>query len=194
MTKLDECHAETLKNHWKHYRINDGLLDYFRETIKHFDHSAITKTDDGRLVAYISMQYNGSMANLFVDPDFHSHNLGVTLLRDLTRKLLTKHQTAYGFIKTKDSAFISSCQSIGFSWVPQGTVSWIRYSPIPSPSTPQPPVYSTLSSIEQITNMPANNTDKSDKHLFLNALPLSCNECSGIPKDKAADKCIHVGL
>jgi hypothetical protein len=190
LTVLQEKHAEAVCDHWKHYRTNDGLVEYFRQVIKNFDSSAII-TADGRLVAYICMQFNGSMANLFVDPEFHSASLGVILLKDLTRKLLYKHQTAYGFIKTKDSAFITTCQDIGFSWVAQGSMSWVHFRPFhlkPNSGIPRIPS----------SNIMSNNQKQGDeeingelKDLHLNALPLSCNECSGIPIVNKAG-CIHV--
>ncbi|XP_059172794.1 glycine N-acyltransferase-like protein Keg1 [Physella acuta] len=192
LTVLKKDHAETVCDHWKHYRTNDGLVEYFRQVIEHFENSAII-TKDGRLVAYICMQFNGSMANLFVDPEFHSENLGVILLRDLTRKLLAKHQTVYGFIKTKDSSFITTCQSIGFSWVPQGSMSWVHYQPrsvIINDRIPKVPSSSKIS--ENGSHNDYEHPSK-EKDLFLNALPLSCNECSGIPAiGKSA--CVHVSI
>lgn len=177
-------------DHWKHYRTNDGLVEYFRQVIRNFDSSAIITTD-GRLVAYICMQYNGSMANLFVDPEYHSANLGVIILKDLTRKLLDKDQTAYGFIKTKDSSFIATCQNIGFSWVAQGSMSWVHFRPYhlnPNSQIPRIPS-SSLISDSQTPN--GENRNEELKDLHLNALPLSCNECSGIPVVNKAG-CIHV--
>lgn len=188
LTVLKREHAETVCDHWKHYRTNDGLVEYFRQVIENFDSSAIV-TKEGRLVAYICMQYNGAMANLFVDPEFHSDNLGVILLTDLTRKLLDKNLTVYGFIKTKDANFITTCQSIGFSWVPQGSMSWVHYRPFnTTPNSGLPKIPST----SKITDSNADGTVY-EKDLFLNALPLSCNECSGIPAiGKSA--CVHVSL
>ena len=175
LTALTTDHAEQVCDHWKHYRTNEGLVEYFRQVIRNFESSAIT-TDEGKLVAYICMQYNGSMANLFVDPTYHSLNLGVILLRDLTRKLLEKHHTAYGFIKTKDSDFITSCQTIGFSWVPQGSMSWVHY---------RPSVLNSFLSPDQVKS--------ASRDVFLNAIPLSCNVCSGIPADQSAKCTIHMG-
>ncbi|XP_035824032.1 uncharacterized protein LOC101860479 [Aplysia californica] len=196
LTELKKEHAEMIRDHWKHYRANDGLVEYFQQVIEQFDNSAITTTD-GELVAYICMQYNGSMANLFVDPAYHTANLGVLLLRDLTRKLLEKHQTAYGFIKTKDSAFITTCQNIGFSWVPQGSMSWVNHKPrVPgsrSPLAKVPSANGLSTSQEEKDKQDGGDSELEVKDLFLTALPLSCNKCSGIPEEKRKGACIHVG-
>ncbi|KAH9520359.1 hypothetical protein Btru_060592 [Bulinus truncatus] len=188
LTVLKREHAETVCDHWKHYRKNEGLVEYFRQVIENFESSAIV-TKDGQLVAYISMQYNGAMANLFVDPEYHSQNLGVILLRDLTRKLLDKHHTAYGFIKTKDTSFINTCQSIGFSWVAQGSMSWVHYRPRKISSHVGKPCITR----SEIAENSEDEYSKSEKDLFLNALPLSCNKCSGIPAI-GKSSCVHVSL
>ncbi|KAK0058224.1 glycine N-acyltransferase-like protein Keg1 [Biomphalaria pfeifferi] len=184
LTVLKREHAETVCDHWKHYRKNEGLVEYYRQVIENFESSAIV-TKEGNLVAYISMQFNGSMSNLFVDPEYHSQNLGVILLTDLTRKLLAKNQTAYGFIKTKDASFIKTCESIGFSWVAQGSMSWVHY--LPRNMLLKTVVPRKVSESEQDENC------KAEKDLFLNALPLSCNQCSGIPAI-GKSSCVHVSL
>ena len=180
LTSLGEENAEMLREHWKDFHTDESSLDYFRKVIKNFDSSAVVTTD-GKVVAYISMQFNGSMASLFVDPDYHVHNLGVILLQDLTRKLIEKHQTAFGFIMTKDTDFINSCQKIGFSWVPQGSMSWVHYKPL---SITQD------NHSDESWKSSQHDCSMEDKNVFFNAMPLSCNKCSGIPSEKSNTFCI----
>ena len=186
LTQLRTVHAELIRDHWKHYREKDGLVEYYRQVIDHFDNSAIF-THGGDLVAYICMQFNGSMANLFVDPAYRGRNLGAILLQDLTRKLVEKNHIAFGFIKTRDSDFITTCQAMGFEWVPQGSMSWVHHQPSTcAQAQGQKLKSSTVSSFlswstQDNKNKGGNNSCCEAKNLFLNALPLSCNECSGIP-------------
>lgn len=182
LTSLTSEHAEIMCSHWKHARKNNGLLEYFQKVLENFESSAVVDSN-GQLKAYICMQFNGSMANLYVDPEYRTSNLGVALLRDLTRKLISKGLTAYGFIKTKDSTFINTCQKIGLSWVPQGSMSWLHYNPrslTQSRSWPR-----EISS--QATDIPEKKDEK--KKVFFNAMPLSCNDC--LPSTAPID-CVHV--
>ncbi|GFO23896.1 glycine n-acyltransferase [Plakobranchus ocellatus] len=180
LTSLTSEHADILCSQWKHDRKNDGLLEYFQRVIDNFESSAVMDSD-GRLIAYICMQFNGSMANLYVDPDYRASNLGVALLRDLTGKLLSKGHTAYGFIKTKDATFISTCQKIGFTWIPQGSMSWLHYRPKSLTANRSWP--------EALTSE-AKSEKKEDKaKVYFNAMTLSCNDC--LPSSGSTD-CIHV--
>ncbi|RUS69739.1 hypothetical protein EGW08_022497 [Elysia chlorotica] len=180
LTSLRTEHAELVCSHWKHARKNDGLLEYFEKVLANFESSAVVD-GDGRLIAYICMQFNGSMANLYVDPDYRTSNLGVALLRDLTRKLILKGLTAFGFIKTKDSTFINTCQKIGLSWIPQGSMSWLHYKPgqlRPNRSWPQ-----------EIQSHAIAEKKEERKKVYFNAMPLSYNDC--LPSTASADF-VHV--
>lgn len=75
------------------------------------------------------MQYNGSMALLYVRGHDKKEEYFNIILTDLTRKLLTKKEIAYAFIPTNDTALINLCRKLGFEWVPQGDMTWVKYLP-----------------------------------------------------------------
>ncbi|KAK7473347.1 hypothetical protein BaRGS_00035395 [Batillaria attramentaria] len=209
LTRLTAKDAPALCERWKHYRPDPALDLYMQVITEQFDSSAIV-TKEGQLVAYIGMQFNGAMAMLHVDPNYRGRGLGQIVLVDLTRKLLAKGNTAYGLIPTKDTSFIAtSSQKLGFTWVPQGSMAWARY--LPKSSSPTPVPASSTSSTKSVTpDSTATSTEKlpckshsggcvdegeGAGHLFLTALPLSCNECADISNDPVTSPShVRVGI
>lgn len=180
-----------------------------QEVTRRFDSSAIVN-EEGELMAYIGMQFNGAMAMLHVDPRHRGRGLGQIVLVDLTRKLLAKGKAAYGLIPTKDTSFLAtSSHKLGFTWVPLGSMAWVRYQPKSSPG-PQPPSAAAampLSGKELRPGLaaasapraasgekdvkPEDEDEEDGRLLFLTALPLSCNECADISND-VSTVCSHV--
>ena len=171
-----------------------------QEVTRRFDSSAIVN-EKGELMAYIGMQFNGAMAMLHVEPQHRGRGLGQIVLVDLTRKLLAKKKTAYGLIPTKDTSFLAtSSQKLGFTWVPLGSMAWVRYQPKSSP-VPQPRGTAVLVSKQSgaaaacpsatAENGDNSNDEEDGRLLFLTALPLSCNECADISND-VTSTCSHV--
>lgn len=198
LTTLQPKDAPALCERWKHYRPDPALDLYMQEITRRFDSSAIV-SKEGKLMAYIGMQFNGSMAMLHVDPKCRGQRLGQIVLADLTKKLLAKGEIPYGLIPTKDTSFIAtSSQKLGFTWIPQGSMAWIRYEPRSSVS---PTIHLSTSQFADAggaddphrTN--AGEGDREEKGttcgLFLTALPLSCNECADISND-AVSTCTHL--
>lgn len=201
LTTLEPKHAAALCERWKNYRPDPALDLYMQVITQRFDSSAIVN-EDGDLVAYIGMQFNGAMAMLHVDPQYRGRNLGQIVLADLTRKLLAKGKTAYGLIPTKDTSFIAtSSQKLGFTWVPQGSMSWVRFVP-KSAFKPMPNYSMTVASkagaeVNKIDSDGPQQQKSSDEQmvqeqLHLTALPLSCNECSDISSEIPTISCSHV--
>ena len=73
---------------WEGSHFREGIEGYFKIVIENFVSSCLWDSD-GELLAYVCMQYNGSMAMLFVKPD-HVKNYSKIGLTDLTRKRLGK--------------------------------------------------------------------------------------------------------
>lgn len=196
LTTLRPKDASALCERWKHYRPDPALDLYMQVVTEQFDSSAVV-TDDGQLVAYIGMQFNGAMAMLHVDPKYRGRGLGQIVLVDLTRKLLSKDKIAFGLIPTKDTSFIAtSSQKLGFTWVPAGSMAWVRYqpksaSPVPvSKASASSSLAKLAGSWPQVSGPSESNSavedDDAAGHLFLTALPLSCNECADISNDTVA--------
>lgn len=191
LTTLKTKDATALCERWKHYRPDPALDLYMREVVDRFDSSAIVNAQ-GELMAYIAMQFNGAMAMLHVEPQYRGRGLGQIVLVDLTRKLLDKQKTAFGLIPTQDASFIAtSSQKLGFTWVPQGSMAWVRYQP-PTLSARLRSTPSQLSMLSRKGSSPlllsadspaaAEEEEEKgeDRVLHLTALPLSCNTCSDI--------------
>lgn len=203
LTTLQPKDAPALCERWRHYRPDPALDLYMQEVTRRFDSSAIVNAK-GELMAYVGMQFNGAMAMLHVEPQHRGQGLGQIVLRDLTRKLLAKKKTAYGLIPTKDTSFLAtSSQKLGFTWVPLGSMAWVRYEPKASP-VPQPRGATSLVSkplgaatTAACPGTSAENGECCDEEdgrlLFLTALPLSCNECADISSD-VSNVCSHVRI
>ncbi|XP_076461340.1 uncharacterized protein LOC143293886 isoform X2 [Babylonia areolata] len=199
LTTLKPTDAAALCERWKHYRPDPDLDQYMQEVATCFASSAIVN-EKGELMAYIAMQFNGSMAMLHVEPQHRGKGLGQIVLVDLTRKLLASQHTAFGFIPTKDTSFLAtSSQKLGFSWVPQGSFAWVRYQPkassSPLPSAAGPVANQTAASASSAASFGKGDCSQEEEGggLFLTALPLSCNECSDISND-VNSSCEHIGM
>lgn len=115
---------------WKGKRNKQDLEGYFLSVIQNFESSCLLDKE-GDLQAYICMQYNGSMAMLFVRPELNQRAKYFDLiLSDLTRKILAKDDIAYCFIPTEDTELVNSSRKLGFEWVPQGNMTWSRFVPL----------------------------------------------------------------
>ncbi|KAL8615722.1 hypothetical protein ACOMHN_007475 [Nucella lapillus] len=193
LTTLQPKDTTALCERWKHYRPDPALDLYMHEVVERFDSSSIV-SETGELMAYIAMQFNGAMAMLHVEPQYRGRGLGQIVLVDLTRKLLAKNKTAFGLIPTQDTSFIAtSSQKLGFTWVPQGSMAWVRYQPpsLPARFRSAPSKLSMLNGRGSPLLLPSDPSAKEqeeDRFLHLTALPLSCNICSDISVDAT---CTH---
>ncbi|KAK3094871.1 hypothetical protein FSP39_007354 [Pinctada imbricata] len=125
---LKQEHASEITKDWAGRGNRQDMESYFRSVIENFESSCLLD-EDGRLVAYVCMHYNGSMAMVYVRPENRDEGYFHILLSDLTRKILAKKQIAYGFIPVNDTSLIKLCREIGFEWVPQGNMTWSCYTP-----------------------------------------------------------------
>lgn len=128
MSALKPEHAKVLKSDWAKQSNADELEGYFRSVIEKFESSCLLDKN-GRILAYICMQYNGSIAMIYVLPEFRKEGYFDILISDLTRKLLAKSDIAYGFIPSNDTSLINTSRKLGFEWVPQGNMTWTRFTP-----------------------------------------------------------------
>lgn len=119
--------AETLRSDWEGSSFREDLEGYFKIVIENFESSCL-RDSDGELLAYVCMQYNGSMAMLYVKPD-HDKNYSKIVLTDLTRKLLRKGEVAYGFVPVNNAALINMMREMEFVWVPRGDMVWVHFEP-----------------------------------------------------------------
>ncbi|XP_076464271.1 glycine N-acyltransferase-like [Babylonia areolata] len=213
LTTLQPQHTTALCERWRHYRPDPALDLYMKEVVTRFDSSAIVN-GEGELMAYIAMQFNGAMAMLHVEPACRGRGLGQLVLVDLTRKLLAQGRTAFGLIPTQDTSFIAtSSQRLGFTWVPQGSMAWVRYQPPALPLLPPTtrlrsahPVHpafpaSSLTlrgqSCRPLTSDPGKSVGREgeeEKVLHLTALPLSCNVCSDIGQEALCSTHDRIGI
>lgn len=120
--------AEILRRDWEGSSYKEDLEGYFNMVIDNFDSSCL-RDANGELLAYICMQFNGSMAMLYVKPD-HDKNYSKIVLTDLTRKLLSKGEVAYGFVPVKNTALINMMREMEFVWVPRGDMVWVHFDPL----------------------------------------------------------------
>lgn len=128
LSALKPEHAKVLKSDWAKQSNADELEGYFRSVIEKFESSCLLDKN-GRILAYICMQYNGSIAMIYVLPEFRKEGYFDILVSDLTRKLLAKSDIAYGFIPSNDTSLINTSRKLGFEWVPQGNMTWTRFTP-----------------------------------------------------------------
>lgn len=128
LSALKPEHAKVLKSDWAKQSNADELEGYFRSVIEKFESSCLLDKN-GRILAYICMQYNGSIAMIYVLPEFRKEGYFDILISDLTRKLLAKSDIAYGFIPSNDTSLINTSRKLGFEWVPQGNMTWTRFTP-----------------------------------------------------------------
>lgn len=128
LSALEPEHAKVLKNDWAKQSNADELEGYFRSVIEKFESSCLLDKN-GRILAYICMQYNGSIAMIYVLPEFRKEGYFDILISDLTRKLLAKSDIAYGFIPFNDTSLINTSRKLGYEWVPQGNMTWTRFTP-----------------------------------------------------------------
>lgn len=128
LSSLKPEHAKILKSDWTKQGNADELEGYFKSVIEKFESSCLLD-NNGRILAYICMQYNGSIAMIYVLPEFRKEGYFDILVSDLTRKLLAKKDIAYGFIPFTDTSLINLSRELGFEWVPQGNMTWTRYTP-----------------------------------------------------------------
>ena len=124
---LKKEHAVIITSDWNNRGSEEDMRSYFSSVIENFDSSCLVDDQD-RLLAYVCMHYNGSMAMVYVRPEYRKEGYFHLLLSDLTRKILAKKDIAYGFIPINDTSLINLCREIGFEWVPQGNMTWSRYS------------------------------------------------------------------
>ena len=115
--------AETLRSDWEGSSFREDLEGYFKIVIENCLRDA-----DEELLAYVCMQYNGSMAMLYVKPD-HDKNYSKIVLTDLTRKLLRKGEVAYGFVPVNNAALINMMREMEFVWVPRWDMVWVHFEP-----------------------------------------------------------------
>ena len=119
--------ARRLQIDWEGSHFREGLEGYFKIVIENFDSSCL-RDSDGELLAYVCMQYNGSMAMLFVKPE-HDKDYSKIVLTDLTRKRLSKGEVAYGFVPVNNAALINMMKEMDFVWVPRGDMVWVHFEP-----------------------------------------------------------------
>ena len=173
LTTLQDADAVKLNEDWKEGTDREGLDGYFSGVVSKFDSSCLLD-DKGTLLAYICMQYNGSMAMLFVKPECRTEGYFDIVLRDLTRKRLLKGEIAYGFIPTHDTSLINLCRKFGYEWVPQGDMTWVKYSPNQKQTNQK-------GSSPTNTPLESNSTSKTDdaksviQPFLINAIPLTLN-------------------
>lgn len=128
LSSLKPEHAKVLKSDWAKQSNADELEGYFKSVIEKFESSCLLDKN-GRILAYICMQYNGSIAMIYVLPEFRKEGYFDILISDLTRKLLAKRDIAYGFIPFNDTSLINTSRKLGYEWVPQGNMTWTRFTP-----------------------------------------------------------------
>ncbi|XP_071091163.1 glycine N-acyltransferase-like isoform X2 [Haliotis cracherodii] len=168
LTTLQDHHVHILRQDWKDLKSDSGLDTYFKSVVHNFDNSALTDKN-GKLLAYICMQFNGSMAMLSGNTENQGKGYGQIVLSDLTRKLLEKKEIAYGFIPTKDSNIINITQIMGYTWVPQGNMAWFRFEKLPS-------VKSATTNGSRVLEHSHSQEDGVGNCMFINAIPLVVRE------------------
>lgn len=127
--KLEPDDAVILRQDWEGCRYRDDLEGYFRTVIEHYESSCLRDTN-GELLAYACMQFNGSIAMLYVKPEHRDKDYFKIVLTDLARTRLKTGDVAYGFIPTNDSDLVDQMRSMDFVWVPRGDMVWMTYEPL----------------------------------------------------------------
>lgn len=172
--KLNPEDAVTLRRDWEGSRYRDDLEGYFRTVIEHFESSCL-RDDNGDLLAYACMQFNGSIAMLYVKPEHRDKDYFKIVLSDLARMRLRNGDVAYGFIPTNDSELVDQMRAMDFVWVPRGDMVWLEYEPLKVNSSNSPVKCNTAA---------LNTTDDCSRSL-------DC-VCSGMAKfSKTFNSCRH---
>lgn len=129
LSKLTAEDAATLRKDWEGSRYREDLEGYFRAVIEQFESSCL-RDERGDLLAYACMQFNGSIAMLYVKPEHRDKDYFKIVLSDLARTRLRKGEVAYGFIPTNDSDLVDQMRSLDFVWVPTGDMVWMQCEPL----------------------------------------------------------------
>lgn len=161
---LEQKHVETMKDDWESTTNREDLEGYFSSVVDNFDSSCLTD-NQGNLLAYICMQYNGAMAMLYIRPEYRKEGYFNILLSDLTRKLLTKNEVAYAFIPTQDSSLIKLAREFGLEWVPEGNMTWVQYNPPVKPGRTVP--------MATVVTERTGSLEDCLHHFYINAIPLT---------------------
>lgn len=127
--ELTSDDAMVLSKDWEGSRYKEDLEGYFRTVIENFE-SRCLRDASGDLLAYACMQFNGSIAMLYVKPEHRDKEYFKIVLADLARARLRKGEIAYGFIPTNDSELVDQMRSMDFVWVPGGDMVWMDYEPV----------------------------------------------------------------
>ena len=136
--ELQADDAVILSKDWEGSRYRDDLEGYFRTVIENFE-SRCLRDASGDLLAYACMQFNGSIAMLYVKPEHRDKDYFKIVLADLARARLRKGEVAYGFIPTNDSELVNHMRSMDFVWVPGGDMVWMDYEPVRVNRSNSPP-------------------------------------------------------
>ena len=177
--------AEKLQRDWEGSHFRDGLEGYFKIVIENFDSSCL-RDSDGELLAYVCMQYNGSMAMLFVKPE-HDKDYSKIVLTDLTRKRLSKGEVAYGFVPVNNAALINMMKEMEFVWVPRGDMVWVHFEPTGERSYATNIAYSGLhcDNGRQADNLNssfccADNRNSAENLVFVNGVSLATEHATWV--------------
>lgn len=136
--ELNADDAQVLTRDWEGSRYKEDLEGYFRTVIQNFE-SRCLRDASGDLLAYACMQFNGSIAMLYVKPEHRDKDYFKIVLADLARARLRKGEIAYGFIPTNDSELVNQMRSMDFVWVPGGDMVWMDYEPLKVNRSYSPP-------------------------------------------------------
>ncbi|OWF41511.1 glycine N-acyltransferase-like [Mizuhopecten yessoensis] len=171
LSTLGPEHVSIMSQGWEWSRTD--IEGYFLSVVERFDSSCLLD-EQGTLRAYMCMQYNGSMAMLYIRPQYRKDGYFNIILSDLTRKILLKNNIAYGFIPTNDTCLINQSRELGFEWVPRGDMTWVKYTPPPKLGD-LPPGNKTLVVGHKKGDVKEGNEDVKTpaQPLFINAIPLT---------------------
>lgn len=136
--ELTSADAVVLSRDWEGSRYREDLFGYFRTVIENFE-SRCLRDASGDLLAYACMQFNGSIAMLYVKPEHRDKDYFKIVLADLARSRLRKDEVAYGFIPTNDSDLVDQMRAMDFVWVPGGDMVWMDYEPLQVNHSNSPP-------------------------------------------------------
>lgn len=183
---LSKKDAITLCRDWEGSRYKEDLEGYFSVVIENFDSSCL-RDSKGELLAYVCMQYNGSMAMLYVKPD-RDKNYSKIVLTDLARKRLRKGEVAYGFVPVNNAPLINLMREMEFVWVPRGDMVWVHFEPLKinrgaGPSTTQEANYCDHSAQSDTLSSGFCSTDNrtADGNLvFMNGMPLATEHATWV--------------
>jgi len=128
--KLTAEDASILRRDWEGRRYREDLEGYFRTVIQNYDSSCLRDVTSGELQAYACMQFNGSIAMLYVKPEHRNDDSFKIVLSALARLRLSNGDVAYGFIPTNDSDLVNQMRAMDFDWVPRGDMVWMNFEPL----------------------------------------------------------------